>query len=213
MAKSLNFARIVSGAKKGPLAHKPRFSSEELDELLRKLTAYAVVLFAQAGLAGGHVSLRGTGASPEDLAIGTLDKLVCGELNYHRSKGRLESYLATAMKNDFIDLLRSKAHTSTVTLDSEDSESLPDSPGMQVDCTPGQPDPFSVAAERECKDKVFALVQGETDLEEMAYAILELNALKPQEIADLLKTDATDIQNRKKKMRRRLAESLGRQAD
>jgi len=215
MAKSGAVARILTGAEKASLTRKARFTCEELDGLLKKLTAYAITLFAeQAGLRGSDVSLSGTGMSPEDLAIETLGKLVRGELNYHRTKGRLDSYLATVMRNDFIDMLRLKAHETSVALDAEDRETVADHPlSGQPDCQPVQLDPFSAALEREYKEKVFALVKGESGLEEMAYAILELNAIKPQEIAGLLKTDATDIQNRKKKMRRRLAEYVGRRVD
>jgi len=215
MAKSVGLARILGGAKKVHLGFKPRFSDEELEELLKKLTAYAVLLFAQAGLTGSDVSLRGTGVSPQDLAIGTLDKLVCGELNYHRTKGRLDSYLATVMVHDFLDIVRSKAYTTSVASDSEDSETpAPDHPHhAQFDGSPSQPDLHSYVADREYKEKVYDLLEGERDLEEMAYAVLELDAIKPQDIAGLLKTDATDIQNRKKRMRRRLAEFLNRQAD
>ena len=215
MAKSGGLARILGGAKKVALAQKPRFSGEELDGLLRKLTAYAVVLFAQHGLTGPDVSLRGAGVSPEDLAVATLGKLVAGELNYHRSKGRLDSYLATAMLHDFLDLLRSKAHSTSVDLDSGDrnAEVIEHARGARLDCSPEQHDPVTIVAEQECKEKVFALVKGEKDLEEMAYAILELDATKPRDIAELLKTSTTDIQTRKKRMRRRLAEFLGRQAN
>lgn len=213
MAKSGGLARILGGAKKVALAQKPRFSGEELDGLLRKLTAYAVVLFAQSGLTGPDVSLRGSGLSPEDLAVATLGKLVSGELNYHRSKGRLDSYLATTMRHDFLDLLRSKAHSTSVDLDSGDRNTTEHTQDVRLDCSPRQHDPVAIVAEQECKEKVLALVQGEKDLEEMAYAILELNATNPRDIAELLKTHTTDIQNRKKRLRRRLAEFLGRQAD
>jgi DNA-directed RNA polymerase specialized sigma24 family protein len=196
------------------LAQKPRFSDEELDGLLRKLTAYAVVLFAQSGLSGSEVSLRGSGLSPEDLAVATLGKLVSGELNYHRSKGRLDSYLATTMRHDFLDLLRSKAHSTSVDLESSHKDTVPEhTQDVRLDCSPRQHDPVAIVAEQECRQKVFALVKGDRDLEEMAYAIVELNATNPRDIAELLKTHTTDIQNRKKRMRRRLAEFLGRQAD
>jgi DNA-directed RNA polymerase specialized sigma24 family protein len=204
----------TSWSQKASLTRKARFTCEELDGLLKKLSAYAVTLFAQVGLIGSDVSLRGTGMSPEDLAIETLGKLVRGELNYHRTKGRLDSYLATVMRNDFIDLLRLKAHETSVALDAENGETVGEHPlSAQPDCPPVQLDPFSAVLEREYKEKVFALVKGESGLEEMAYAILEVNAIKPQEIAGVLKTDATDIQNRKKKMRRRLAEFVSRRVD
>jgi DNA-directed RNA polymerase specialized sigma24 family protein len=196
------------------LRRKPRFSAEELDALLKKLTAYAVVLFAQAGLTSADVSLKGIGTSPQDLAIETLGKLVCGELNYHRAKGRLETYLATVMRHDFVDLLRSKAHSTSVDLDSDGDTAVPEPRrDVQTGSSPIQEDPVAAVAERECKEQVYALVKDERDLEEMVYAVLELNVTKPQDIAELLKTDVADVQNRKKRMRRRLAEFLNRQAD
>lgn len=199
------------------LARKPRFSDEELDGLLKRLTAYAHLLFAHAGLSGSDVVLRGAGTSPGDLAAETLRKLVCNELKYHRSKGRLDSFLATVMVHDFIDLVRSKACTTSVALDSEDREGEPgiaSHPHQAQQATPNAyADPFSIAAEHEFKERVHAIVHGENDLEEMAYAVLELNATKPRDIAALLKTDTADVQNGKKRMRRRLAGFLNRQAD
>jgi DNA-directed RNA polymerase specialized sigma24 family protein len=199
------------------LARKPRFSDEELDQLLKRLTAFAVVLFAGAGLAGADVVLEGTAMSPADLAAGTLTKLLSGDLKYRRSRGRLDSFLATVMLRDFIDLVRSKAYTTSVALDSEDREGEPGIAGhphrARHAASNAYADPFSVAAEHEFKEKVHALVQGENDLEEMAYAVLELNATKPRDIAGLLKTDTADVQNRKKQMRRRLAKFLNRPVD
>ena len=40
----------------------------------------------------------------------------------------------------------------------------------------------------------------------MVEAVLDLDLYKPEEIADAIGTDAADIQNRKKKLRRRLQE-------
>jgi DNA-directed RNA polymerase specialized sigma24 family protein len=193
------------------LPQKPRFSREELDALLKKLTAHAIRLFAQVGLLGLDKTLHGTGVSPEDLAADTIAKLLSGELRYHRSKGRVDKFLATVMKNDMRDLLRSKAHSASKEIGQEDNST--GDGAAQESYSAGGPDPFNAAATNEIKRQVYALARGDPELADFAYAVLELEAIKPQDIAQLLKTDATDIQNRKKRWRRRLAEYLGRKAD
>ncbi len=193
------------------MAQKPRFSGQELDALLKKLTAHAVRLFAEAGLLGLNTVLRGTGVSPEDLAADTIAKLLSGELHYHSSKGKVDAFLAKVMQNDLRDLLRSKAHSASTKVDQEGDANV-DSP-VRGEHSSSNPNPFDAAAENEIKRQVFALAGGDRELEEFAYAVLEVGAVKPQDVAELLKADTTDIQNRKKRWRRRLAEYLGRQAD
>jgi len=123
----------------------------------------------------------------------------------------VDAFLAKVMQNDLRDLLRSKAHSASTPVDQEGYANV-GSP-VRAGHSSSNPDPFDAAAANEIKRQVFALAGRDRELEEFAYAVLEVGAVKPQHVAELLKTDTTDIQNRKKRWRRRLAEYLGRQAD
>jgi len=71
----------------------------DYEELLRRLTAYAVRLFSMAGLAGAASVLPGIGISPEDLAYETYLKFLTGDgVNYHSSKGPLFPFLARKIR-------------------------------------------------------------------------------------------------------------------
>ncbi len=160
--------------------------------------------------------MKGTGKSPADLAMDTILKLTGGELNYHRAKGPLAPYLAKVMERDFIDLLRRKSYATTEVLprttempEGEETEGGRVSVGLED--LPGTSNPLNDVLEARFKKQMLNLVRGEKDLEDYVVAVLEMNITKPHEIAELLQTSTSDIQNRKKRLRRRLAESLGRQ--
>ncbi len=195
------------------MAQKARFTAAELEEALKKLTARAINLFASTGLLGVDTLLKGTGKSPEDLAMDTLTMLLSGELNYHRSKGKLDAFLSRVMDRDFIDLLRSKAQATVLSSDPgiDGENRAGETTQSRIDKPSNELDPFNTAAAAEFIEQLSNLVRGDAQLEEFAYAVLELGATRPQDIAGLLKTDSTDVQNRKKRMRRRLAEYFGRQ--
>ena len=53
---------------------------------------------------------------------------------------------------------------------------------------------------------MWASLAGEPDLEEVVRAILDLNLHKPRDIAAALGITTTEIQNRKKRLRRRFIE-------
>jgi DNA-directed RNA polymerase specialized sigma24 family protein len=54
--------------------------------------------------------------------------------------------------------------------------------------------------------RVWASLAGEPDLEEVVRAILDLNLHKPRDIAAALGITTTEVQNRKKRLRRRFIE-------
>lgn len=69
------------------------------------------------------------------------------------------------------------------------------------------PDPSSVLDEDEYRAHIRAVVEDEPPLKDLVEAVLDLELCKPEDIADALGTSAADIQNRKKKLRRRLRQS------
>jgi DNA-directed RNA polymerase specialized sigma24 family protein len=66
------------------------------------------------------------------------------------------------------------------------------------------PDQISVLDEAAYRDRVRSSFENEPKLKEVVEAVLDLDLYKPEEIADAIGTTAADIQNRKKKLRRRL---------
>ena len=65
-------------------------------------------------------------------------------------------------------------------------------------------DQISVLNEANYRDRVRSAFESEPKLKEVVEAVLDLDLYKPEEIADAIGTTPTDIQNRKKKLRRRL---------
>jgi len=61
--------------------------------------------------------------------------------------------------------------------------------------------------EENYRKRVWASLAGEHELAEVVRVILDLNLHKPREIAAALGISATEVQNRKKRLRRRFIES------
>ena len=130
-----------------------------------------------------------------------------GKLTHEVSRGDLFSLLATALRNDIIDALRKAAH-----MREENRPSLPrkrdssDDP-PSLDELPNNTTHFFVVLEEEdyCQ-RVRASLDGEPELSEMTRVILELNINKPRELAAALGISAAEVQNRKKRLRRRFIE-------
>jgi len=132
-----------------------------------------------------------------------------GKIKHHKSRGSLITVLATAMRNDIIDALRKKSHEREETRSSisvnEDLE-LQDNEKRALDDYPQQsaPDPISILDEGDYRERVRSVFDDEPALKEVVEAVLDLDLYKPDEIADAVGTNAADIQNRKKRLRRRL---------
>lgn len=191
-------------------APRSRFHDVDWQEVSNRLTAYAVQLFASARLLGPEPVMRGVGKSPADLAADTIVKVLTEEgVKYRSSKGPLLPFLAKVMLNDFKDLLRNAAYKKTVILSAETE--TPEPEGFLDTATArssgaGTDDPLSLAIEKEQKGQIRHLLGNETDLRDVVDAVIELNCMKPSEIAEILEVSTAEVQNRKKKLRRRLAE-------
>jgi DNA-directed RNA polymerase specialized sigma24 family protein len=115
------------------------------------------------------------------------------------------------MRNDIIDALRRKSHEREETRLSisvnEDSE-LQDHEKPALDDYPKEspPDPVSMIDEDDYRNRVRSAFDDEPALKEVVEAVLDLDLYKPEEIAVAVGTNAADIQNRKKRLRRRLRE-------
>lgn len=183
----------------------------DFKQLTKRLTAYGLVVFAEFSIGGKNAVIPGTGLSVEDFVGKVLLEYTLGKIKHHKSRGSLITVLATAMRNDIIDALRKKSHeleethssisgTEDVEAKDERQPALDDYPQKSL------PDPIAVLDENNYRDRVRAAFDSEPALKEVVEAVLDLDLYKPEEIADAVGTTAAEIQNRKKKLRRRLRE-------
>jgi hypothetical protein len=177
--------------------------------LADQLAAYAVQIFAEYGLRDPDLVVSGTGRSIEDFLAQVLGDYATGKIKHHSSKGELISLLGKALKRDVHDaLIRKRSHlreenrdvTPAPSADGTGTEKAIDGlphPGPSVD------DLFD---EQEYKDRVRAALSAEPDLVDLADTAFELNIDKRQEQADVLGIGTQELDNRKKRLRRRLVE-------
>ena len=179
----------------------------DLGELALRLAAFARRTFVDFGLPSPDATVTGVGLSMEDFVWTVLEEYVEGRLKHEASRGDLFSLLATAMRNDIIDSLRKAAHVRE-----ETRSTLPREPDSTID--PPSLDELPSAAidvpamvdEENYRKRVWASLAGEPELAEVVRAILDLNLRKPREIAAALGISVTEVQNRKKRLRRRFIE-------
>jgi DNA-directed RNA polymerase specialized sigma24 family protein len=179
----------------------------DLGELALRLAAFARRTFADFGLPSPDATVTGVGLSMEDFVWTVLEEYVEGRLKHEASRGDLFSLLATAMRNDIIDSLRKAAH-----MHEETRSTLPREPDSTID--PPSLDELPSAAidvpamvdEENYRKRMWASLAGEPELAGVVRAILDLNLRKPREIAAALGISVTEVQNRKKRLRRRFIE-------
>lgn len=179
----------------------------DLGELALRLAAFARRTFADFGLPSPDATVSGVGLSTDDFVWTVLEEYVEGRLEHQASRGDLFSLLATAMRNDIIDSLRKAAHVHE-----EARSTLPREPDSTID--PPSLDELPTAAidvpamldEENYRKRVWSSLAGEPELAGIVRAILDLNLYKPREIAAALGISVTEVQNRKKRLRRRFIE-------
>jgi hypothetical protein len=177
--------------------------------LADQLAAYAVQIFAEYGLRDPDLVVSGTGRSIEDFLAQVLGDYATGKIKHHSSKGELISLLGKALKRDVHDaLVRKRSHlreenrdvTPTPFDDETGTEKAIDGfphPGPSVD---------TLFDEQEYKDRIRAALSAEPALVDLADTAFELNIEKRQEQADVLGISPEELDNRKKRLRRRLIE-------
>ena len=184
---------------------------EEVDtnQLSIKLTAYALSVFAVLRLGGRGSVISGLGKGAEDFAQQTLTDYFSGKLEYDPSRGTLFSLLRTALRHDIIDALHKDSHKFE-----EGRPNTTESPDP-MDAGPPALDEYPANDGNNSFDTLYVqklycsfkmLLGAEFELLEVVGAVLFHDLIKPSEIATFLNTTAKDIQNRRKRIRRRLVE-------
>ena len=182
-------------------------SHDEYRRLLKMLTLRAYRFLGFATAAGTDPVLGELGLSPEDFAVAVLGKWLVGQLRFFGDRERLPAFLTKVMTRDILEMLRKRGvklsrSGKTVSLD----EVILLDPGTQSspeslwDIRKLVREERFMAALREC-------TADDSDLQEFVYAVSEWDSdgvPAPREIADLLGVPTIEVQNRKRKLARRL---------
>ncbi|MGH9477057.1 MAG: RNA polymerase sigma factor [Terriglobales bacterium] len=176
----------------------------EAGELLQRLTLYAYGLFGCFPQAAVEPALQVSGKSPEDLAMDVLTRYFDPHdtrVAWDPNRGNVLSYLKTVLWHDFLDLKRAGLYRNAATTP-ESFDVLPSS----------GPSPEARLARAEQRERVLAALADEPELQ--AVVALQLDpegwpGYTNQELAGRLSTTVAEIENRKKRLLRRLLK-LGR---
>lgn len=198
-------------------------SEVDVEDVLQRLVLFAARRFATlAGLATGGV-IRGLGTGPDDLAMQTMlkfldpeDRTVVWKTSYGRptTEGLLR-FLRKVLQNDLLDLLAEKAHETTVIVETLAGQQGEDATGRQSMSL----DEFASAWEHQDErairgqqqDWLLKRFDDDPKLQDVLTAQFDPDgyvAHTNQQLAQLLGTTVDDIENRKKRIDRRLLKIL-----
>jgi DNA-directed RNA polymerase specialized sigma24 family protein len=188
----------------------------DLEAVLFRLTRHAQSLFGafrSLGLEPVDVAYAG-GEGPEDLAMNLLLRFLDPRdrsVRWSEDRGRpttdgVCALLRKALENDFLDLKKSKRYTTTVYLETDDRA------GNGREMTLEQlavfwETPEGALLRRERRERIVMEFSNDPKAQEIVKLQLDpdgYNAFTNQELAQLLDTSISDIENRKKRIRSRL---------
>lgn len=177
----------------------------DFKELWARLYAYGLRLFAEFGLRGPDAVIPGVGLSVEDFVAKVLLEYADGKLPYRAERGKLFSLLATAMRNDIIDSLRKPSHSREETRSPLPRADKSDGEPPSLDELPASASPIDdLLAQASHRTRLLDALADEPELSEVVRAVLDHGLTKPREIAGALGIPVTELQNCKKRLRRRL---------
>lgn len=199
-------------------------TEDDVEDLLKRLTLYACVLFAVLPDQAREVTVGGLGIGPEDLAQEVVLRFLDPHdhtVTWKASSGkatvpRVLGYLKRVLQHDLFDLRKRHAHKATVSMAShaqEDGEA--DGPAPSLDDFPSNTEsPDTTALKRERHEWLLRQLDSQPLLRELLEVQLDpegWSAHTNVELADLLGTSVSEIENRKKRLMRRLAAFAGEQ--
>ena len=189
------------------------FGDINVVELLERLTRHAYTLCGGFPSPNFSSVIRGSGDSPEDLAKQTITRFLDPEdatVRWPSNRGKptkaaLLGYLKETLTNDFLDQKRSKRYKTQVELPSARTD---DENGITLDDLAVQWEtPEVIAIRNECCEQLLSYLRDEPDLHDLLTVQLSpdgYQAYTNQEMARLLDTTVGEIENRKKRLERRL---------
>jgi DNA-directed RNA polymerase specialized sigma24 family protein len=179
----------------------------DYDRLLARLAERACDVLNVARFVAEDFVVDGLGKSPIDFSVDAFTLYLTGALLFTGDEEALYHFLAKVMVHDILDQMRSSARKTTKKIPHLSGE-IDDNGALQKgldDFDSG----FSVHQLVEgdlFKERLYAALKpAEPELCELVEAIFELDALTPQEIADVIGTTPSEIQNRKKRLKTFLA--------
>lgn len=199
-------------------------TEDDVEGILKRLTVYARVLFAVLPDQAREVTVSGLGLGPEDLAQEVVLRFLDPHdhtVTWKASSGtatvpRVFGYLKKVLQHDLFDLRKRHAHKTTVSMEAhaqEDGEAGHPSPSLD-DFPSTTESPETTALKRERHEWLLRQFDSEPILRELLEVQLEPEAWSAHtnvELADLLGTSVSEIENRKKRLMRRLAVLAGQQ--
>lgn len=200
-------------------------TEDDVEDVLKRLTLYACVLFAVLPDQAREVTVGGLGIGPEDLAQEVVLRFLDPQdhtVTWKTSSGtptpsRLLSYLKKVLQHDLFDLRKRHAHKKTVSTEAHaQEEAEANGPPQSLDDFPARTEsPDDAAIKGEQHEWLLRQFDSEPALRELLEVQLDpegWNAHTNLELADLLGTSVPEIENRKKRLMRRLAAlAAGRQ--
>jgi len=189
------------------------FGDINVVELFERLTRHAYTVCGCFPSPNFSPVIRGYGESPEDLAKETITRFLDPEdatVKWPRSRGKptkaaLLSYLKETLTNDFLDRKRSKRYKTQVELPSAGTD---DENGITLDdLAVNWETPEAIAIRNQCYEQMLSYLSDEPDLRDLLTVQLNpdgYQAYTNQERAQLLDTTVDEIENRKKRLERRL---------
>ena len=178
----------------------------DFKSLIRRLTAFALRLFAEHGMPGAGAVLPGLGISAEDLAGKVLIEYCQGRIKHHASKGALITLLCTAVRNDFYDALDRAPHKREQVPDHANEDDENPNADLDAYADPSLCDPVVALDAGEYQAYVLKCLEDEPELREVCEAVFFLDVEKPGDIAHALGISVAEVHNRRKKLQRRLIE-------
>jgi DNA-directed RNA polymerase specialized sigma24 family protein len=148
--------------------------------------------------------IAGTGQSATHLAGDVIVQLFEGKISYDGRRPLLP-LLKKALYHDFLDLKKSASRRTTVILEAKENED-----GEVVGGLESLPAEEQFQPDVLFREIVYRAIGDDQELFDYAFAILECGAVMPADIASLLGISTDDVENRRKRLRRRLAPVLGR---
>jgi DNA-directed RNA polymerase specialized sigma24 family protein len=170
-----------------------RFDGTDWRDVCRRLTAYATLLFR------GDNVMQGTGTSPVDLVQNVIEQVMRGKIEYD-GKRPLLPLLKKALFRDFLDLKKSAPRRTTTILEPHEGPEGELVGGLDSLDHHSHAEPDVLF-----RQAVYEAIGDDGDLKDYVSAFFDFGLSKPRDIAELLGTTTTDVENRRKRLRTALA--------
>ena len=153
--------------------------------------------------------IDGSGKSATDFAADTLLLFVDGQLPCAGDEEAIFACLRHVMERDILDVKRLKAvRTVTKVEPVSGSASKDGTLLLGLDDFASGDDVGRTVEEEMYKQRLYELLEkDEPELFELVFAVCDMNALTPKEIAEAIGTTPSDVQNRKKRLRTFIAKN------